>query len=547
MGPASTTAQCCFCNEYLRPICPIIETSGKTRWRFWRCPTRSCVERAIVYWLVSEDDIIFLPLPTQVKLFEAVAPLDSHGVVLPRQVRNILLLGSRGSSKSFNLRWLGHWLCLHFPKFQVLLLRRTFGELEKSHLRDLKNEQHVLNAVLNSKYECHYEKTGSQLTCGHAAEVGDEAKYLSASFDLVLIDEEISFTQQQIIDISTSCRPSALTPVDWQPPVVGGTNTEGITAAFLRAVYVDKKVEPDMMQEYDPSDYLCIESDLSENPFLPMEEYEKNLKKLSPKKYASWRYCDWDSTENQYFDEFRKKDIVENHQLRKAHVCPESEIPNTDGLERFCSMFWAYKKKGICLWWVALTDGTFYIEDEYTFSGVLAQKVAKTIATMTKRRGIEIRHVVAPDEMWNRPNEHGESLVETFRNAGLTIMRSKHDPIIGFNRMHALLGDNPKGMPYVRFSETNCPYSIRTIPSLIEDTNNPEMLAPRQEDAAAQAVRFGAMSRPFPTSKPISEVPTYTREQLKGKVGELRYTMGIGMEAEHRPGRVLAGGSYKRR
>jgi phage terminase large subunit len=511
MGPDHPASRCCWCTYHLRPIC---------EGRFWRCPTSACFARQRQYWVVGATEVLFIPTPIQTVLFEAVAPLDSDGNVLPSPYLNILFGGSRGSSKSFGLRWLAHWLCLKLPGFQVLMLRRTLPELDKSQLKNIRREAPLFGADLNSKYELVYP-TGSQMTFGHCAEIGDEQKYLSTAYDLVIFDEETTFEVTQILDISTSARPSEKTPKGWIPLVVGGTNPGLISGPYCRAVYVNKVVDPVEYPDYTPSEYLYIQALLEDNPFFDTAEYEKNLKKLGPKKYKLWRHADWDATEDQFFGEFRKQDVTDDHgRLLKAHVVPAADAPDLVAIDRFCALHWGLKQPGICLWFAALLDGTFYAEDEYRFEDTLAQHVAAEIVRRNTTRKITIRHIVAGDDLWNRKGHLGESLVETFRKAGLTMIRSKHDRVIGWNRVRALLGDdNAEGFPWLRFSKDLCPVTCQTLPALMGDPTRPEDII-RTNDMAANACRYMAMSRPTPTRKGPVEIP---RELLKGLAGEWRY------------------------
>lgn len=445
--------------------------------------------------------MLFLPLPIQAVVFEAVAPLV-NGAVDPRVAPNLLLLGSRGSAKSHVLRWLCHWLCLRLPGLQCLLLRRTLPELDRSHLVHIRYEQHALEAHLTAKYELHYAN-GSQLTFGHCAEEGDQAKYLSASYDLIAKDEEVTFTETMIKDLSTSCRPGPQTPPGFLPVVVGATNADGISKEFLKSVYDLQVVDPELMQDYRPEDYHLIRSDLTDNPFLSTADYDANLRKLSPRKYQAWRFCDWDATTDQFFEEWRKRDDGR----RRAHVMEIEEELRTQAvdrqagvIERFASLQFSYKGTGLCLWWVAQTDGHFFLEDEYVFSTTLVADVALEIQRRNSRRGLALRHVVCPDTMWNKATQTGESLIETFRTAGMHAIKAHADEIIGWNRVHALLSDDPVGVPYLRVSQTSCPVTCRQLAALVGDPKQPDKLLPKQADAAAHAVRFGAMSRPYPST-----------------------------------------------
>ncbi len=513
-GPPHAASRCVWCRRFLVPVDPQPDGRGRLKWRFWRCPTAGCFLRCWAYVMVGKERVLFLPVPSQAVLFETVAPLDADGQILPRLCPNILLLGSRGSAKSHGLRWLCHWLAWKLPRLQMLLLRRTKPELEKSHLVHIQYEGSLLRAAL-SAYVLTYENE-SQLTFGHCAEAGDQSKYLSTAYDVIVEDEAITFLPSQLIDLSTCARPGPETPVGFLPVNLGATNAcaeEGATPAakeFLRTVYDEKVVDPELMQEYRPQDYLLLQSDLTDNPFLDTADYDANLRKLSPAKYQAWRFCDWDATTDQFFDEWRKRDDGP----RRAHVMGIEEELRTQAvdrqagvIERFASLQFSYKGTGIVLWWVALTTGAYFLEDEYVFTNTLIATVAAEMHRRHETRGIALRHVVCPDTMWNKATQTGESLVETFRAAGLHAIKAHADEIIGWNRVHALLADDPAGVPLLRVSQTSCPVTCRQLAALVGDPKQPDKLLPKQPDAAAHAIRFGAMSRPYAT--PI--VPLYTR------------------------------------
>jgi hypothetical protein len=526
MGPPSTTSQCCFCGAFLRPI-------GDGKW--FRCPVNACFQRALRYLIRNDTAILFIPNPIQVKLFEAVVPLDVHGHVIPCAYKNILFGGSRGSSKSFALRWLCYWLCLHFPNFKVLFLRRTFVELEDSHLVKVRQEQGSLDIEINSKYQLPFH-TGSMITFGHCAEAVNITKYLSADFDLIVFDESGTFGVSMLTQISTSARVSAATtPHNWRCIVVKASNPGGIAGAYNKAMYVNHDPDPDEYPNYVATDYLYINSRLEDNPHLPLEEYDKTLRQ-TPEKYAQWRWGDWDSAIDQFFSEYRKQDIVEHGILYRAHELSTDQEPITAHLDWVVTLDFNFKKPGVAYWIACHPNGTFTVMYEFKFVRTLAKTVARTILSRNRALGLTIRHVVMSDELANRPTETGESILETFRNVGLPVIRSKHHRLIGWARLHALLADNDKHTPYLRVFKPNCPYLCQTLPAIIEHPTEPDEIV-KKNDAAANALRYFGMARPAPGTQSVVSAPT--REQLRGRAG------GVILDDDPRQ-TVSAGGSYRR-
>jgi hypothetical protein len=61
-----------------------------------------------------------------------------------------------------------------------------------------------------------------------------------------------------------------------------------------------------------------------------------------------------------------------------------------------------------------------------------------------------------------------------------------------------------------------CPYTVRTVPAMVMDENDPEDLDSDSDDHAMDEMRYFVMSRPDPTITALSQAPK------PGTVGALR-------------------------
>jgi hypothetical protein len=159
------------------------------------------------------------------------------------------------------------------------------------------------------------------------------------------------------------------------------------------------------------------------------------------------------------------------------------------------------------LWWVCLPDGHYHIEQEYKFNGEVGNKVyVKDVAEEIKRRckALGLSRVplcwVDPDITLNK-GQIGESIAETFSRHGVPTIKSTNDRVNGWQRVYEMFRDAPDGSPWLTF-DPSCKYLIRTIPLQIQDKNNPEDVNTHGDDHAADALRYGAMSRTIFTSSP---------------------------------------------
>src|SRR5688572_3760529 len=116
-------ATCCWCRS------PLVQAEGA----YW-CSQRPCQERQAAWGIQQQDKkgkrtLLYVPTPRQVDFYETT-----------RKVRRVLYGGQAGPGKSHALRWGLYRDCLTIPNLNCLLLRRTFPQLESTHLRAMERE-----------------------------------------------------------------------------------------------------------------------------------------------------------------------------------------------------------------------------------------------------------------------------------------------------------------------------------------------------------------------------------------------------------------------
>ena len=461
-------ARCVWCHL------PFIRWS-EGDWHGWACQTPACRDKQATYalWLGRAGQpprLVFLPLPKQVEAFKAV---------LSGKHRWVLFGGARGGGKSLFMRWLAYSLCLRYPDFQVVLLRRTYPELEKSHMRRMGAEAKLLGAdyVPSARPPVMRFANGSVLELGHCQDPQDVENYLSAEYNLVLPDELGTFDEDMILKIGSSAR---LYNPKFKPCIVASTNPG---AVWVRDRWITKVVDSERFANYDPDEYTFIQSKLDDNPY-PDPEYERFLNSLDPDTRAAWRDGSWDVFEGQYFKEFR----TETH-VRRIDVLPD--------VHRIGGMDWGFAARGVHLWAVVLPDGHLHITQEYVFRETLAPKVGARIKQMSE--GCRLLGTHADPSMWIRSGQSGESIAETLQRAGVSLIRANHERVNGWQRLRHWLSLHPDGTPWLTI-DPSCVYLIRTLPALIHDAKHLEDIDTTGDDHAADALRYLLMGRPAPSS-----------------------------------------------
>lgn len=450
----------------------------------------------------------YLPTPAAVPFHASTAP-------------NVVYGGAVGGAKSHSTRYDAYRHLTSIPEFKSIMMRRTLVELRDNHLTPCRTECETLNAffgdeVMDLVPSTHpptltVRPTKGLMIFGHCQNEGDEEKYLGQQYDEFRPDEMATFTQKQIVGVAGRLRSTKRVGLHGRivSRLIGTTNPGGAQAAWIVNEYVDKTITLDQDPYYDPADYLFIRSRLFDNPYLMDPDgtyttYLKRLSKYSPQRRRQLLEGDWNAVTGQFFPEFRKD----------VHVAA-IDIPQGCKIERWID--WGYDPHpGVCLWVACFPNGRLYVFAEWVFNGegrpkFVAAKVAEKIAAITEDTILpEVRgtltKTVADPSMFAKSGHTGESYAETFARHRVRLLPADNDRVMGWGRLRHWFGRHPEGGAYLMFSP-DCPYAIRTIPALIHDDANPDDCDTHGEDHAADAIRYGVMSRPTPTRRIISPTP----------------------------------------
>lgn len=474
-------ARCSWCGgRFVRGLVKVLSLEP------WTCSQERCWRRQVQHAMVTqlkgqERRCRFVPLPRQVDAIELVEQGD--GPIY------ILIGGAAGGSKSKGLREIAHKFALRVTGARILLLRRTYKELDQTHLRDVELEAPEMGALPVPSAKVVRYPNGSVLQFGHCETSADAANYLSAEYDLIIFDELVTFEELQFLMIASRARSTKPGVV---PKVLAGTNPGGPQSHWVRSRFIDKNVDLEMYPDYRPEEWAFIPSKLDDNPYLD-EQYERKLLALPPELRKAYRDGDWDIFPGQYFPEFRKK----------THVVDLS-VPDTAVWYR--AVDGGFVKPAAVLW-IAMWDGHAYVRHEWIPTRVLNSDQAKRIAKDTRAWGIQkVRYTVADTSLWTPEADTGEAAAETFARYGVPLQQADKERVNGWKRLREWLALSPDGKPWLMV-HPECTYLIRTLPSLISDEHNQEDVDTDGEDHAADALRYFVMSRPSVSAEPPKPRP----------------------------------------
>ena len=253
---------------------------------------------------MSEGKLI-IPLPDGT-LHEMYVPTsDKHVWFHNSPTKNLLAYGNRGGGKSHLLRFDAHMRALMVPKSNLILVRRTYPELLRSHLIHISTEMKMLQGDYNKTEHIAYYPNGSKLFFSHVATEADSLNLLSAEFIAAYFDELSTIPWDFFVKLCASVRIGGpLKAMGIKGVVRAATNPLGPSAAEVFSYFVNKDVDPEDDPDYNPDDWDAIKIQMEDNLHIDIEDYKKRFSGMPGYLKKAWLEGEF-ALENQLFD-FRK-------------------------------------------------------------------------------------------------------------------------------------------------------------------------------------------------------------------------------------------------
>ena len=428
-------------------------------------------------------------------------PNEKQKLFLLDHHRHVAYGGARGGGKSWAVRTKSKLLAFRYPGIKILIVRKTYKELQNNHIEQLTAELAGF-AKYNRSDKMFRFPNGSTISFGYCANEGDLGQYQGAEYDVVFIDEAGQLQESWIRKINLCVRGTNGFPKRTYYTL----NPGGPGHAYFKRVFVDRNFNPDE----DPNDYFFIQAKVEDNKALmdTQPDYLRELENLPPTLRAAWKDGRWDVYEGQFFEDFR--DVPEHYKDRRwTHVIEPFEIP--DGWTICRSYDFGYGKPFSCAWWAVDYDGTIYrIMELYGCTRTPNEGVKWTPDKQFEEiHKTEMQHPwlkgktiigVADPAVWDA--SRGESVADTAARYGVFFTPGDNERIAGWMQCHYRLQFDEDGYPRMYVFNT-CRAFIRTIPTLIYDEHRAEDLDTKMEDHVADEWRYFCMSRPI---KPIRAV-----------------------------------------
>ena len=480
----------------------------------------------------------------------ARAPIERHDRVdytpQPKQAlfhacpaNEILFGGSAGPGKSYSIRHEALIWAQRVPKLQVYLFRRSYPEVEKSHILPIQMDWGETYGRYNDQKRRYSLPSGSCIHFCHAQHEKDVMSYHGAEIGLLVIDELSTFTEWQYTYLRNRVRCTLDIDPRWRhriPGVMAGSNPGGPGHEFCKRLFVDycliDSKEAKRRQANQPDDGPVYEHPsrrlghtvyyglrrASENEggmvraYIPalIEDNQLLMKrdpgyinrvKAMPEPYRSaYLDGDWEIFLGQVFN-FN----------RHAHVCPPHPVPKHAKI--YFGFDWGFAKPFSCGWNYTDADGRLYRFGElYGWNKIPDQglrksdsEIAEMICTKEMELGIrkpggklvdsfdigervlDVEYVLSPDCFSKKPDYkgggQGPSTSEVFFDYGINGYPGDPARDQKIKQFHERLRipHDPSSRPMFQVFDT-CTQFIRTIPLLQQDEHDPEDVDTKMED-----------------------------------------------------------------
>ena len=122
-------------------------------------------------------------------------PNEKQKLFLQSRKKYIAFGGARGGGKSWAVRTKAVLLALRYRGIRLLLVRRTYQELESNHIRFLRQTLAGI-AEYRSGTRQFLFPNGSVLDFGYCACDGDTDRYQGAEYDVIFLDEATQLREE---------------------------------------------------------------------------------------------------------------------------------------------------------------------------------------------------------------------------------------------------------------------------------------------------------------------------------------------------------------
>ncbi len=407
--------------------------------------------------------------------------------------------GARGGGKTWAVRCKALAGALHYPGIRILILRRTYPELEATLIQPMLDLLGGMEGKGEGIYHYHAGSrslrfgNGSVIRFGHLQSSGAIGEYQGQEFDWIFMDEATHFTEWEFRAIAATLRGVRGIPKRFYLTC----NPGGVGHMWVKRLFIDRNFAPGE----EGADYAFIPATVEDNQALMVgsPEYVKLLDLLPEDIRPAHRYGDWSVLAGQYFPEFSR----DSHSYIPFRL-PES-WPKYRSIDYGLDML-------ACLWVAVDGKGRSYVYREWKEPGLIVSRAAERILELTGEDE-DIRYTIAPPDLWARQKDTGRTMAELFGACGVGLVKADSSRVQGWMAVKEALAPGPDGRPGLVVSQ-DCRELFHDLGALCRDQANPSDCAkePHEITHICDALRYFCQSRVLGAEEEQGEERVYLLE-----------------------------------
>lgn len=418
------------------------------------------------------------------------------------EVNKLIAMGNRGGGKSVMLRFDAHMRALQCPGSNLILVRKTYKDLLKSHVYfqglpwgSLKQEMKMLGGDFHATdYICHYPN-GSKLFLSYVGHESDALNLLSAEFLAAYFDELSTIPWEFFIKLCASVRvPKSST---WKPVVRCATNPLGPSTPEILQHFVLKQLESEGLEEepdYDPNQWGCIKINMADNPHIDQVQYRKDLIALNLPEHIKRAWID-----GEYLDEGALFNFRPTKDGKPYHVLPELDSKIFKNARIYRVYDHGYKPDpAYCAWIAHLGNRYIVIHEKLWFETVIAD-IAAEIKEIDQQLGVERVVATYCDPVLDiKTGQDIRTMKDIFEDNRVPMDCSINNREQFASAVHTALAEEAEpGVPRLQiynYGRLGCPYMVKAIPMQRFNPKRPLAMADQKHDHPVVALAYFLIS-----------------------------------------------------
>ena len=402
---------------------------------------------------------------------------------------------------SIMLRMDAHMRAFSAPNSNLILIRKTYKQLETSHVyfqglpwSSLKQEMELLGGTFHStKYICYYPN-GSRLFLSYVGHETDALNLLSAEFLAAYFDELSTIPWEFFLKLQASVRVPRGSNL--KAVVRAASNPLGESTPEIMKYFIEKDVDPKEDEDYLPSEWGDIKMGMEDNPHIDVDQYKRRLAGAGLPEHVknAWLYGTY-TDEEALFTFFPFKD---NEPWHVIHDIDVEELVKKATIYR-CYDHGYSPDPAYCAW-VAHLGNRYIVFHEMVEKKMVIADIAAKMKAIDKELGISrVVTTFADPTIDVHTGQDIRTMKDIFEENGIPIELSINNREQFASAVHTALAEEVQLsentiVPRLQIYGPGCPYLVKSLPMMRYDPDKPMRMANHKHDHPVVALAYFLIS-----------------------------------------------------